>query len=501
VVSTQSDPGTLSLRHRLTFLARDSLLYGGAAAVSKAFALITFPLLARHFSVAEYGTIDYFSVVGALLAVFFIFGQDSAVARFFYEHKGETERKQLISQSLALQLGCLLVLLPLLWSGAEGLAARFGVTPDSERLLKLVLLQVPFLVLLNFSQNLLKWTFARARFLFLTVGATAANLACLLIAVLVLDVAVYGVFVVFLLVQGVFGLTGLFLIRRWLVAPRGFTFLRDLVPFALPFGVIGCVAAFVPTLERALVNDLLGAHDLGLYAAGTKVAMLMGMLVTAFQTAWGPFSLAIYKENDAADTYNWVVRGFVLVICAAVLTLSAVAQPVIHILATDRYAGAAVVVFPLAMGLAIQATSWVTEIGIVLSKKSYLGLISYAAFLVGTFVAIYLLAPVLALLGVALGVMIGHALKASIASWLAQRAYRLPWSFGPVVTVLVGTIAIGMAGTWATAAISGPTGSAVFAIGALGVSALGWVGLFNGEDRHRIVRSVRVLARGQAPLA
>jgi O-antigen/teichoic acid export membrane protein len=496
VVLTKPDnPSKLSLPHRLRFLARDSLLYGGAAAVSKAFALITFPLLARHFSVADYGTIDFFTVLAHLLAVLLIFGQDSAVARFFYEYVDEEERRKLISQSLVLQLVGTLVVLPPLWLASAPVAAAVTQSPESELLLKLVLLQVPFLLLINFSQNLLKWTFARAGFLLLSLGATAANLLLLLFAVLVLRIGVEGVFVVYLTVQGVFGLLGLVLIRRWLKVPSDVWYLRQLVPFAVPFGIVGCSAALAPVIERGLVSKLLGAQELGLYAAGTKVAMLMALLVNAFQTAWGPFSLSIYKEEDAADTYNWVVRIFVLGICAAVLSLSAVAAPMIQLLAGDRYAGAAVVVFPLAMGLAIQATSWITELGITLSKKSYLGLFSYLVFLVGTFLAIRLLAPSLALVGVGLGVLIGHALKAGTASWLAQRAYPLPWAFGPLIIVLTATMVTGLLGTWTSMRMSVGLGSAVFAVGATGVLLLGWVGLFDGGDRARIRRSLGRLAR------
>ncbi len=91
--------GTHSIRVRLRFLLRDSAMYGGATSLSKAFALITFPIVARHFSTAEYGALDYFLTLTGLLAVFLIFGQDSAVARYFYEHEDVRDRRQLISQS------------------------------------------------------------------------------------------------------------------------------------------------------------------------------------------------------------------------------------------------------------------------------------------------------------------------------------------------------------------------------------------------------------------
>ena len=70
----KQDPSGLTLIESLKFLLKDSALYGGAAAVSKALALITFPLLARHFTVTEYGVLDYFLVLTSLMTIFFIFG-------------------------------------------------------------------------------------------------------------------------------------------------------------------------------------------------------------------------------------------------------------------------------------------------------------------------------------------------------------------------------------------------------------------------------------------
>ena len=53
-----SSPARLSLRGRLAFLAKDSMLYGGAAMVAKMFSLVSFPLLTRSFPVEEYGLIN-----------------------------------------------------------------------------------------------------------------------------------------------------------------------------------------------------------------------------------------------------------------------------------------------------------------------------------------------------------------------------------------------------------------------------------------------------------
>lgn len=478
---------TLTLRGRLSFLLKDSALYGGAAAVSKAFALITFPLLARHFSLAEYGVLDFFLVLSGLLVTLFVFGQDSSVARFFYELEDVDERRQVISQSLAFQLLGLVLLLPPLWWVAAWLIKLFIEFDDVQWLFRVVLLQLPFLLLINFSQNLLKWTFARAQFLIMSLGYTLVQASLLLVAVLVLDVGIQGVLLVSLCSSFLFGLLGLYFVRGWLARPRDLRRLREMLPFAIPYGVICVVAAFSPALERSLTDQLLGAEDLGLYAAGTKIAMLLGLVVGAFQTAWGPFSLSLYKQSEAAHTYNWVLKIFSLCMCMLALALTLAARPLIQLLASDRYSGAVEVVFPLAMGLAIQSTGWITEIGIGIAKRSHLNLYAYGVGIVATLGGILLLVPMLGLMGVGIGVMIGHIARAGMSSWLAQQAYPLPWRYGPVLAMFGLTLFFGVAAAWVRQRWGVSAQALTLMLGLLTTAIAGWHILFSRAEQEHLL--------------
>jgi O-antigen/teichoic acid export membrane protein len=477
---------SLSLKGRLQFLLRDATLYGGAAAVNKVFALITFPLLARHFSVEDYGALDYFLVLAGPLATFFIFGQDSAVARYYYEYEETDTRRQLISQSLVFQLSGLALLLPMLWLGSEWLTAFMIATPDRVLLFKIVLLQLPFLLLINFSQNILKWTFARTQFLAISLGHTAVQACLLVLAVLVFDVGILGVLVVSLATTTVFGVFGLFFVRKWLTRPGDFGHLREMLPFALPYGVICVIGAFSPALERTLTDSLLGIESLGLYAVGTKLAMLIGLLVSAFQITWGPFSLSLYKQTDAVHTYNWVFKLFTLAMCIAVLALTLLAKPLILLLASDRYLGAVFVVFPLTMGLAIQATSWITEIGISISKRSHLSMYAYGVAILVTLGSILLFTPIFGLLGVGLGVLLGQIAKAVTGSWLAQQAYPLRWQYTPVVLLMTLTMVSGFASIWLSEYLGALEGSLLLGGTMFLVIGVGWLALFSQNERIRI---------------
>jgi O-antigen/teichoic acid export membrane protein len=430
------NPAILNLRHRLWFLAKDSVLYGGAASLNMAFALLTFPILARHFSVEQYGIYDFLNVGVGLLSTIMVFGQDSAVARFFYDHTEKRPRQEIISQSLAFQVVLLAVVLLPLWTLAGQVANLMGRSGVSDQLVRLILLNVPFMVLINFSQNILKWTFSRAKFLTISLGSTACTMTALLIGLFWFEVGLNEIFSLFLATRAVFGLLGLWLCRQWLVWPEEWRFLKPLLFFAAPYGIICIVSAFIPALERTFIVKFLDDRDLGLFAAGAKIAMLMSLPIQAFQVAWGPFSLAIHKEHDAQVTYNHVLKAFTFGMVLLVMALTLVAEPVIQLLASRQYAGASIIVFPMAMGLALQGLSGIVVIGIGLSKKSYMSLVSYAVYLVVSVVAIYSLIQGLGLLGVAWGAMFGRLAMSIAESWMSRRAYPLPWDFARIAPCL-----------------------------------------------------------------
>ncbi len=413
-------------------------------AISRVFSLITFPLVARHLSVAEYGTLDLFLVLTTFLVTTIIFGQDSAVGRFFYDYEDPENRREVISQSLLIQLAVCLAATVILFLFSNRIAVLVSTADRSRYYFNIVLAQVPFTLAVNFAQNLLKWTFSRRAFLIMSIGYSAVQATCLAIAVFLFRIDMETVLLVNLTTNVLFGVLALFMMRGWLVWPKGLNIAGDLLRFALPIGVICILGAAVPMLERQLVEKLLGLEGLGLYAAGSKLAMLLTLVIGSFQTAWGPFSTAIHREADAAQTYNVVLGFFSLLVCVLTLMLDSIATPLLTLLASHRYVNATVVVFPLAMTTAVQSISWVTEIGISLSKRTSSIIYPHLIYIAVIASAMLLLAPSLGLVGAALAMMVAQIMRSIAASWLAQRVYPLPWIYGWVVTVVACTLATGL---------------------------------------------------------
>ncbi|MBL8344045.1 MAG: lipopolysaccharide biosynthesis protein [Rubrivivax sp.] len=483
---TRPDLGQLDTTGRLRRLFGDSAIYGIAGAINKLIALVTFPLLARQLSVGEYGTVDAFMIATNWLALVIIWGVDSAVARLLLDHPEDHERAQIFSQCLVWLALATLVIAPAVWLAAEPLSRQLGQESSARSILPLVCLQLPFLSVFSVSQSALRWTFQRRRYLTLSLGSAGVTAGLLVTTSLVTALQPRHVFMIALIVQVLFAGLALAFMRRWLVLPRSLAHWRHIAPIALPLGLIAVAAAFLPLLERAIVDGTPGLAEgqaLGLYAAGAKVAGLLALPILAFQSGWGPFVIALSREREAARTLNAALLVYTWIIGIAVLALSTAGPWIVRLLASERYAQSSQVIFPLAMAMAVQGAGWILEAGINIAKRTHMSLVAYAAMLALFAPLALLLRATWGVTGVAFALLAGQAAFAALSAVLAQRAHRLDWRAGPAAALLAITAATGIAqcamGSW-----FGDRAS--LAIGVAGVSALLGLASWPGPVRRSL---------------
>ena len=488
------DPRHGGTLHRLRLLATDTAVYGLASAVSRSFSLILFPLLTRSMSVADYGRLDLALYAAMLFGLIMIWGQDSAVARLFFESEDHEDRRQTVSQALLLVSAnsVLIILVMLAVVRTPDVEGYFG--PQTWRIAALLLFFAPISGLLSFAQSLLKWTFQRNRYIAIALGMPAANLVLLLGFSRADNFGPVTALAVMTVVGALFAVAALTMVREWLTIPRDASFLRKLVPLALPYGLISAIAALSPFIERAVVGERFGAAELGLYAAAAKLASIATMLAIAFQMGWGPFAYALYKEADAARTYNLVLRAFSALMCVAVLSLSAAADPLARFLAGERYQNAALYVFPLAMAFGVQAIGWITEIGIHLSKRSYLSLLCLAAFFAISVTGILVLSQWIGMIGVPLAALGGHLAMMIISAIVAQRAFPIGWEFAVPAASIGVTLASGLLALGAGLRETGPDPLAFFLTGIAVVVAINLLFGFNPGERRKLRGVFRAIA-------
>ena len=432
---------TGSIKSRLAFLLRDSAFYGGLSAFASMASVFLVPLYTRMFTKAEFGSYDILSVVGMVVVPFLIMGQDSAIARHFYETEDQAERRALVSQSVVFQIALSLATSCVLFFSADLLVSHLFGQPSFAHYFRVIALSLPFVVLCRITRNLLKWTFQRQRFLVMTLVSVIVQFACILGYLLLIERSIVGIFVGQLLSYAVFALLGVWYCRDFLTLPRHWHYLGRLLNYGWPFMLIALVGALTPAVDRVFMVNVVSLETLALYALGKKLTSLLNLPLQGFQVAWGPFVFSIYQQADAAATYDRVLGLYTLFMTGVSLGVVLLADPLILVFGSGQYLGSRVVVLPLALAIVVDGISWITGVGINLSKKTYLTTIVYAISMSVTVAAVALLVPPFGMVGAAWGVLLGRVAQTGVKTYLARRVWPLRLSLGRV-SLLLGVTAL-----------------------------------------------------------
>lgn len=410
-------------------MGRDTVIYGLARVLSKSVSLITLPLLARNFSVEQYGLIDLFTVLTGLLITLLMLGQDSAVARYFFESDDEATRRQLVSRSLAFQGTVVLIAFPVFWVLIQVVNVYFVYPARVDYILKLTILTVPFGIIFTNAQTVLRFTFKKWQYLFLSLGFSVGTMSAVSIEVFFFGSDPVRLFRMFLFIWVVFGMLGLWFIREWIERPVGLLPSRQIVFYGIPMGLIVVLGSVQPFLERIITGAAISAEALGYYAVAAKGAMLLALPVGAFQTAFSPFLFSTYREADASETLNVILKIFVTVLSAAVLFIATFSTKIIEILAGEVFLAGASAVLPLTWAIYFQAVGLFLGTGTILTQKTQYRLFSYAVATIVGVVAMFYLGGSWGIVGIAGGVALGKLVMLTLETVLSNRLWPIAWDY------------------------------------------------------------------------
>ena len=90
--------------------------------------------------------------------------------------------------------------------------------------------------------------------------------------------------------------------------------LRKMNHFGLPLVPSALLLWVTNFSDRFFLVKLTDTSEVGLYSVGVRIASAMVLLLTAFRTAWPAFAYSIKSDDEAKQTYAWVLT-YLVVIC------------------------------------------------------------------------------------------------------------------------------------------------------------------------------------------
>jgi O-antigen/teichoic acid export membrane protein len=417
------------LRH----LMKDSAIYGGADFFSKLVAFLTFPFIAAALSPQAFGAFELIVTATVLLGMIANCGLNNSLQRFYWdEETPASQRPVLVSTGFAILLGLSLFALLV---GMGGVAISYAWL--SEWIMPVTMVGiVAALVLMVANQlnqyllDVIRLHMAPWRFLVTSLFARVLTAFAGLGAVVALGWGIDGL----LLAQlGVALLTipvAIALVRKDVTLRLSRQAGSKLIGFGYPFIYAGIAFWLFSSMDRWMLAAMSSVEEVGIYSVAVRFSLLVMFLSTAFGQAWSPWAMKIRLERP--DGYRAVYADVLITLASAVLIVGgglALFAGELTSLLPAEYAGAAMPLAVLSLGLVMQTTQQVTAVGISLEKQTYLfARLSWAAAAINFFLNI-LLIPAMGALGAALATAAAYLFLTSGYLHFTQQLHPLPISW------------------------------------------------------------------------
>ena len=413
-------------------LFSDAFLYGFVNAFSKLLSFFLFPLLATYFSVIEYGILDYAQSFTTFIILSITFGMDSALVRFFYDTDKTENRKQLISEIFYFQLILVIIFIVFLIFFKNSVLEM--INSKIKGIYEILIFQIPFVLIMNFCQNILRWTFQRKLFIIISVSYLTTLLIYCLVGVYILSFDLHEYFLGSLLIQILFSTISLYFISHWIKKVNDIFFLKRILNYAIPLGIVSTLTASYPFLERNLILIYSSEYSFGLYSIIYKYSLIILIIVYSFQIAWGPISYTIYKEKAAEKNFNSVFNIITFIVFQAVLILYYLSDIILPWFFGDKINEMYKLILPLSFTLGIQGITLLLESSIHLSKKT-IWILATNLLYIGCFLSILIWEEITINL-IIFTMCFSSLIKFISTGLISNNIYKIKWKLGQVLSII-----------------------------------------------------------------
>jgi O-antigen/teichoic acid export membrane protein len=390
----------------------------------------------RCLSEGEYGTLEILNRLGEVVLLCLLFnGLRQALLAFYNQAKGEAERRAVLGSALCLTLG-------FLGLGAAGVC--LAAEPISERLdlggpglLRLAVVSV-FLEALS----LLFLALAQARvqsvfFAVVSFGQFIVRVVLCIVLVALCGWGVEGVLLASCVASGIF--TAWLLVRE--VVRGGLRIdpgqLKAMFWFALPF-VPGGLGFFVLNSgDRFFLLDHASRADLGAYALGYKLAVLVQLFSRRpLYQVWNARMYEAAGRADAPIVFGRVTTRILAAYVGVGLALCLVADEVVLLLGGGGYLQAGAIIAPVTLAYFFLTAADLMDAGFYVRRRTAWKTPVVLGSTAATLALYALLIPAWGIHGAALATLFGFVIHAALTQLVVQRIFPVRHEWGRLSALL-----------------------------------------------------------------
>lgn len=421
-------------------LFRDSILYTLSTVLTRGISFILLPVYTRALSPEEFGLLDYFVALGAIASIVITLEIMQGLARYIPEYFDDGRKKRdYASTCMWFVLGAYTAMLVLVSTFSTQLAILLLDAPGKASLVELAGWSYWVAGVLNLLHGQLRWELRAAASAWLSLLSALLTLACTFVLVVWLHLGVRGA----LLAQVVGGLLALLPSVYMTRSSFGLRFdmaaLRQMLAYSMPLVPSSVAVVSAMYFDRIALKELMSLADVGIYAVGQKISLVVTLAFIGFRNALTPLIYANHARESMPSDLAQIFRLFCLVALAMTVGISVFAPEIVRLISAESYQGAANVVPLLIFGVLL-SNMYIFAPGLDIHKKT--GSIAAINITMAAlnFALNYALIPVLGIIGAGIAALLAFGAGFVVYMCASQRLYPVPHDWRGAAKLFVITL-------------------------------------------------------------
>lgn len=458
-----------------------SHFFGGSAMIML-LGLVTFPILTRLLSREDYGILGLVTTTVSMAVAVAKGGLSDGIIRFYRDYSGTPERQSEFTSTVLIRGVTLATVVAVLYVLVFPHINRFLGIKDRYIACFLVMALYLFvrplnIIVLNYLRALGKTAFYNL----VNIGTRSLSVLLALGLLLYVIHDLYGYFIGVVIAEFAGGVV----LFRWLLTNYRFSFRRvsagltlNLLKFGLPLLLTEMSYLLLTYVDRYMIVAYRGEDTLGLYSVGYNLPSYLNELIMfSLSYAVVPIYTDLYAREGRAKTEEFLGRAlyyYLMLVIPLCVGYYAVSRELLVVLASHKYAEAAVFSPIVLVGLVFLGMNTILYAGLYLEKKSthILG-IMLTALVVNVAMNMVLL-PAYGAAGAAVATLVACIVSTVLTVRYGFRYLRIRVDFPALLYYLLSSAAMGAivlqidtARDWATLAARTAAGAAIMALAVL----------------------------------
>lgn len=408
-------------------------LFSGTA-INMLVGVLTTPIITRLVSPDAYGQLSIFNLYDSIIVMVFCLGLDQALIRFYYRDDSVEYRRSLIRNCAVFPCIILLIfgIAAILLFSLNIITFEMGLYAGIS-----LLIYSFFQLLRRFSFIVLRLEYQSRVYSILHIVQKVVYVLC---AVLLLQLIKGYDFLVLawstilsVLVVTVVSM----LAKRMLWAPIGksnnIVKGKELLRFGIPFILSMGLTTLFQGIDQFSLKYYCDFYEIGVYSSAMSIIHIFALVQTTFNAFWSPLATEHYQKNHNENKQFYVTANDYICIVMFFIGIGLVFfKDVFALLLGSDYRAAAYVIPCLIFNPIMLTVSETTAVGINISKKSYLHIITSLIACVVNIIGNMILVPILGGRGAAISTGISYIIFFIFRTLLSVKQYPVPYKIGKI---------------------------------------------------------------------